>query len=267
VLCLSDLHIGELVDPATVNGRNKYNPDIAVVSLERFFQNSLRLLEAQRVTVDISQALLWLGGDLITGYLHEEQVESNPLSPTEEMLLAQPKLVAGIDFLLERGGIEKLTVVCNYGNHGRTTKKPRISTGAKNSFEWLMYHNLRRHYAKEERVDFVVASGSHVYVDVLGSMCRFTHGDSVRYSGGVGGLSIPLRKAIDSWDSFRKARYTFLGHWHQRVDYGFAVVNGSVIGYNAYALHIKARYEEPQQAFVLIDKDHGKTISAPVFVR
>ena len=48
VLLASDWHIDERVDPETVNGRNKYNPDIARERATRFFQNgasaSLRMM-------------------------------------------------------------------------------------------------------------------------------------------------------------------------------------------------------------------------------
>ena len=44
------------------------------------------------------------------------------------------------------------------------------------------------------------------------------------------------------------------------------VSNGSLIGYNEYALSIKAKYEPPQQAFFLIDAERGKRHSTPIWV-
>jgi hypothetical protein len=43
-------------------------------------------------------------------------------------------------------------------------------------------------------------------------------------------------------------------------------VNGSLIGYNAYALAIKASPEPPVQAFFLIDSRFGKTVVCPVIL-
>jgi hypothetical protein len=266
-VCLaSDWHVGELVDPASVNGRNTYNPEVAQVRAERFFQNSARLIELARDGVKIDDVILWLGGDLVTGYIHEELVESNTMSPTEEFLFCMDLLTAGIDFLLDRVKPKRLLVPCNYGNHGRLTHTRRISTGAKNSLEWLLYHALARHYKSTPAVEFLVSDGSHLYVDVYDFPIRWTHGDDVRYYGGVGGLSIPLRKATDAWDTYRDATYTVFGHYHQRCDFGFAIGNGSLIGYNAFALSVKARFEEPQQAFFLIDRERGKTLVAPIHV-
>jgi hypothetical protein len=45
------------------------------------------------------------------------------------------------------------------------------------------------------------------------------------------------------------------------------VSNGSLVGYNAYAVRIKAPYERPQQAFFLVNKRYNcKSISAPIFL-
>lgn len=205
---------------------------------------------------------------MVSGYIHEELVEANYLSPTEAIRLAQRMLVRGIDLLLSRGDLKRLVIPCCFGNHGRTTNKRRISTGAKNSFEWLMYHTLADHYRGESRVEFIIADGAHVYLDCYGVEVRFTHGDDLRYQGGIGGITIPLRKATDSWDQFKRAGLTVFGHWHVLDNYGaWAVGNGSLIGYNAYALSIKARFEPPQQAFFLIDSERKrKTGAFPIFV-
>lgn len=266
IFLASDWHVEETVDPRTVNGRNEYGPKIAEKRARVFFERQLKLVELCRAGWRIDEAVLWLGGDLITGYIHEELLEANAMSPTEAILFAEKLIVAGVDFLLAEGGFARLVVPCSFGNHGRTTQLRRIATGARNSFEWLMYHSLRKHYRNEPRVTFQIADGAHLYLPLYGGDVRFTHGDDVRYAGGVGGLSVPLRKAIDSWDQFRPARITCIGHWHQLTDYQFAVVNGSLIGFNAYALSIKARYEPPQQGFVLMDARHGKAMFSPVWV-
>jgi hypothetical protein len=43
-------------------------------------------------------------------------------------------------------------------------------------------------------------------------------------------------------------------------------MNGSLIGYNAYAKKIGASYDQPKQGFFLIDKHRGKSLVAPVWV-
>lgn len=270
VLLASDWHMGERVRPETVNGLNEYSPEIAEERARAFFRNAHRLIDIQRGGATITEALLWLGGDLMTGYIHEEFEEENFLSPIEEAELVFDTFVSGIDYLLASADIEKLLIPTSHGNHGRTGKKQRISSGARNSFEWGLYHRLRKHYAKEPRVGFQIADGYLNYVELKDGngesiWLRFHHGDGIRYYGGVGGLEIPLNKSIYAWNTLPRpgssvacpATCDFLGHWHQYIPGSRAVTNASLIGLNAYALWIKAKFEEPQQAFCMVDLSGG----------
>lgn len=266
VLMVSDDHVEEEVDPITINGRNRYNLQIAEQRFKRLGQGLLWQLEHHAGSYDIRQLLLWLGGDIITGYIHEELVEANNLSPTKALLFAKRQVVGLIESVLAHTKLEKVLVPCNYGNHGRTTAKPRIQTGADNSFEWLLYHMLADHFAKEPRVQFSIADGSHLYTSVWDWRVRTTHGDDLKFHGGVGGLVVPLRKAIGQWNRFKHADLTLMGHFHQFTDLSDAVVNGSLIGYNAFALRIRADYEPPQQGFFLIDRERGKREVSPIWV-
>lgn len=265
VLCCSDWHVGELVDPGQVAGLNEYNPAIAKKRLERLAVGTGWVLDALAGGWQIRDLVLWLGGDIITGYLHDDQRESNSMSPTEEMLFARERIIGIIRYLLDRS-IERIVVPCSFGNHGRTTHRPRCSTAAKNSYEWLLYQMLALEFAADPRVDFEVASGAHLYTEVYGRTIRWHHGDAVRYQGGVGGVTIPLNKAIARWDDARQADYTVIGHFHQLTDLGHAVVNGSAIGYGAYSLQIGASPETPAQAFFLIDERWGKRLLTPIYL-
>jgi hypothetical protein len=266
IALLSDLHVEEPVDPVAVAYRNEYNLEIAEKRLARFFQSIAWEVEHHRASgkIALRDLVLWFGGDMMSGYIHPELVESNLLSPTETMLWLIPRLVAGVRLLLDV--IERIEIPCSYGNHGRTTDKRRVSTGADNSYEFLMYSVLAERFADEPRVHFEITRSPHQYVQVYDWTLHFHHGDDVRYQGGVGGLGIPLLKAVPAWERVRRADIHNIGHHHQFRDYGRAVVNGSLIGYNAYAQSIRADYEPPQQAFYLMDKVRGKSHVTPLWV-
>jgi len=266
VMLWSDWHVEEQVDPITVNDRNEYNPKIAKRRSERIAEGCAWLIETLKAGWEIKRAVIWLGGDLITGYIHEELVESNAMSPTNAILLAQKLIEAALLYIAEECKLERIDVICNHGNHGRTTMKRRVQTSAANSYENLLYKVMASRFEDDPRFHFQIAEGSHSYAEVLGETIRFHHGDDIRYGGGIGGLTIPLRKAINGWTSHKPADITCIGHFHQFMDIGNAVVNGSLIGWNAYALSIKATYEPPRQAFFLMDADHGKRLVTPVYV-
>lgn len=262
VLMASDWHAEEVVTSASTNGLNEFNLSIAKERIRKFFSASVQLTEIQRTGVEIDHALLWLGGDLMSGFIHEELSETNELTPTETVIWLKDQVAEGINYL--RANFKHLTIVCNYGNHGRNTKKPRHATGYKNSYEWLLYRVLSDQIT--ENVTWQIADSYFTYVDLYGRMIRAHHGDGLKYQGGVGGLTIPVEKAIASWNKGRVADLDMFGHWHQQMQNPRWVSNGSLIGYNAYAISIKAGYEPPQQTFFLFDKKRGRTITAPIIL-
>lgn len=269
VAIASDWHIEEHVDPAKVSNHNAFNLEIAKSRIENFFQGVVWLTKLHSTgshTYKIDTLILAILGDVITGYIHEDLRRSNLLSPTQASLYARDRLVAGIDYLLKALPNLKLVVPCCPGNHGRTTDKPLVDQAIENSYEWLLYNILADNYRNNPRVEFILPTGAFVYQNVYGLTIRWHHGDYVQYQGGVGGVSIPLRKAIDSWNTEQYAELNVIGHWHQMLDGNDYHISGSLIGYNAYARRIKARWEPPRQSFFLIDKERGKRCVSPIYV-
>lgn len=265
ILC-SDLHYEETVDPNAIDGLNEYSPAIAEKRFGNFIANSMKLVDMARSTAKVDKLVLWLGGDFLTGYIHEELMETNAMSPVEASIKIYELLVGGIDFILEHGDFKQIVVPCNVGNHSRTTKEYRVSTAVQNNYEHLIFSFLETHYKDDDRITFNLTMGYFNYLDVYGYQLRFHHGNNVRYGGGIGGLTIPLNKAIAMWNQAKPAYLDIMGHWHQRMSSNNFVVNGSIIGYNAYALSIKASFERPQQTFFLMHQRWGKTVEAPIFV-
>lgn len=259
----SDWHVGEKVTKGQTNGINEYNPDIAKKRAEQFFVNGLRLTKMMGRDVAIKTVVLAALGDFMTGHLHDQNAETNYFAPVEEALYAQNLLASGIKYVMERSSYQ-LVVVCHSGNHARTTRFAEFGSENGHSYEYFMYCALRNLFKDEARVTFVISEGAHTYLDVYSRPIRFMHGHDVKYGGGVGGLTVPLNKAIAQWDRARPAFLTCLGHFHQRLDGGNFLANGSLIGYNAFALSIKASAEPPAQQMCLIDRDRGKTIVAPI---
>ena len=264
-LIASDWHFEEVVKPQSVSQLNEFNEEIANQRAKMFFQNGLILYNLMRKDIDINTIVLALLGDFISGNIHDDLMESNRLEPMEAILEVQRVIVSGIDFLLDNSN-SQLVIPCHSGNHPRITKKRRVSTEAGNSLEYFMYCNLADRYADNSRVTIIPSRGYHSYPDVYDMTIRFHHGHAIRYAGGVGGITIPVNKAIAQWNKARRADLDVFGHYHQHKDLGEWVCNGSLIGYNAFALSIKADYESPRQAFFLVDKMRGKTITAPILL-
>jgi hypothetical protein len=268
----SDWHSEENVLPSDVGGVNIFNLEECEKRAVKFFQGGQRLWEITNRDTRVATIVLALLGDFITNTLHEDAQETNNLLPADAVIFAQDLIVSGIKFLLKETDAEELTIVCHSGNHGRMTKKQRNGRAeAGNSLERYMYHNLKRYFEEEPRIKFQIAEGYHSYLNLFGTYpIRFHHGHSIRYHGGVGGITIPVNKKINEWNKapgHRNTRLDVFGHFHQYMDGGNFICNGSLVGYNAYAVSIGASPERPQQAFFLVNKRYNeKSISAPIFL-
>jgi|2_EtaG_2_1085320.scaffolds.fasta_scaffold06102_7 hypothetical protein len=261
----SDWHVEEKVDPATINYVNKFNLKIAEKRVRNLMNNSVKLIEIANREIKVKHLVLSLLGDFINNHIHEEMVEDNYLPPIEACIFATNLISSSIRHLLDKTDLT-LTVVCSSGNHARITPKKRAATESGHSLEYFMYHIVADIFKDEKRVNFVIEKGMHTYLNVYNQVIRFSHGDGFRYAGGVSGIYVPANKAIAQWNKVKKANLDVIGHWHQQRDAGNFLCNGSLVGYNAYALSIKADYEEPKQCFFMIDSKGRKINVTPIFL-
>lgn len=263
----SDWHIEHEVRPEQVAYRNKYNLEISKQRMERFFEATGWAIKNQRQVFKVRDLILWLGGDIIQNYLHEDDNESNLLSPTEALLYAQAEITAGIEFLLQDPELEQIIIPCNDGNHGRNTKKMRSSTRIENSLEVFLYAQLAMHFKKEKRIKFKLPTSQFTFLeDVYGRSIRFLHGDVFKYGGGVGGITVPMHRAHARWQTVQSADLTCLGHFHQRICLPNIMVNGSLIGYDPYAMGGGFPFEHPVQSLRMLDSKRFCSTDIPLWV-
>lgn len=271
VFVWSDWHSEECVLPEQVSGQNEFNLEVFKARFWNLLRGNMCWFEINAAATSIKTIVLALLGDFITGSIHEDLAEGNLLAPAEAIHAAFSYIVTGIQYILDHTAKDvKLIVPCHSGNHGRMTKDQRIATEAGNSLEYFMYLMLRDHFQTNKRIEFIVQNGYHSYVRFFeGSFVnRFHHGHQINFQGGVGGITIPVNKAIAQWNKAKVADLDTFGHFHTRFDGGNFIANGSLIGYNAYAVSIKASYEEPMQQMYLINREYAaKTAVMPVFVK
>ncbi len=262
VVCASDWHVEEEVKKTKVSWLNEYNLDIATDRANHFFRKAVSLTRKEQQDVVIKEMVLFLGGDLISGNINEDVSENCLLRPIDAALFAQELLVSGINYLINNSEL-RVTVICSCGNHSRITGKTRVANEQGNSLEYFMYHTLRSRL-QSERVRFIIGDGYHTYFQIYDKTFRFHHGHNLRYQGGVGGITIPVNKAIAQWNKAKRVDYDVFGHWHVYMPLANFISNGSMIGYNPYAVSIKADFERPQQAMFLVDKARGVTYHFPI---
>jgi hypothetical protein len=265
IIVATDWHCEETVDPRTVNGHNEFNLKIAEKRIQQLWDKAILLTEGERKLARIDHCLLAGLGDFIGGHIHDELMESNSLSPCEAVLWAQEKLFDGLRYLKKFGGFKTIDVRFCSGNHGRDTKKQRIATREKHSYEWIAYQNIAKHIDLPG-VKVTVADGILMYVEVMGWLLRLTHGDTIKYGGGVGGLTVPALKKVMRWNETRQAYLTLFGHFHQLLIGNGFIACPTLKGYDPFSVSIGAPKEPPSQLFGVIDRKRGLTVAKRIFV-
>ena len=267
---LGDWHLEETVTLESVNGVNKFDKGVRRKRLDSLWPSIASLVEMCRSRSRIDTLVIYLGGDFITGWLHDELVATNQSGPHAASFDAFNELANGLRFLGEELKPKKILLPCAIGNHGRITKKKWSKDTVESSFDWLIYRFLAQWFeqmpVKGVDMQFQLPVGAMCYLDLYGKRVRLTHGDDIQYYGGTGGVTIPARKAIDGWNSTNRADYTVMGHFHNDqsdVDYR---ISGALIGYSEFALKCKARFSLPSQAFELHHPRYGVTARFPIIL-
>lgn len=266
-LFLSDLHWGEVVDPKQIGGVNEYNLAIAHERMRRCVEKTISLLTHNLLPAKYPGIVLALGGDMISGDIHDELSATNEREMMPVVVDLWGALAWAIETLANEFG--NVFVPCVTGNHGRTTHKIRAKGRNFTSLDWLLYQFLAKRFEGDKRVQFLIPDGPDAYYRVFDHRYLLTHGDQFRGGDGMIGALGPIIRG-DHKKRSRNAQIDMeydtmlLGHWHQLIQLRRLIVNGSLKGYDEYANQNNFGFEPPQQALWLTHPDHGITFSLPV---
>jgi predicted MPP superfamily phosphohydrolase len=136
VVMLSDTHFDEVVNPEEMEGLNAYNREIAMMRLEKWTQNVIKMARHYLSGVNYDGVVLILGGDIFSGDIHEELALTNEDTMIGSLLFWAEQVSAAVELLATE--FKKCHVVSVVGNHGRTTRKPRMKQRVKTNFDWLL---------------------------------------------------------------------------------------------------------------------------------
>jgi len=268
---LSDFHWGEVVDPAQVNGINEFNLTIAQRRLRSVIEKAVYLYDEHTSHKDAPGIVVFLGGDMISGDIHDELTETNELPTMPVLLDLFGCLIWALGSLAARFG--NVFVAGVAGNHGRNTMKTRNKNRAYSNFDWLLYNLLEKHFESDDRVTFYIPDGADAYITVNGHRFLLTHGDNLGARGGdgiIGALGPILRgdfKVRNSQSQIGQPYDTMvIGHYHQYLPLPRVIVNGSLKGYDEYAmLQLRAAPETGQQALWWVAQGYGIVRHTPLF--
>jgi hypothetical protein len=268
VAFLSDAHFGEVVDADEMNGYNAYNLDIAERRLQRFFDRTILVARHYLSGVHYDGIVLAIGGDTVSGDIHDELTQTNELSTLETVEWSVPRLRAGVAKFAEEFG--RIHIVAVPGNHGRREKQKVHKRRSASNADMHIARLLAQSF-DDPTITFTVPRAIDVEFDVYSHRFSMEHGDQAKGGDGqVGALGpvkrLTLRKTQQTAEEGRPFDYLLVGHFHQYVpaaSQGF-VMNGSLKGYDEYARAWHYKPEPAQQALMVVVPEHGITMQTPV---
>jgi hypothetical protein len=271
----SDFHWGEKVDPTQVGGVNKFNRSVARGRLQHLVNSTVDLTLHHMVRPNYPGIVVCLGGDMITGTIHEDLARTNDGPVQLSLLEIQEQLTTALRIMADKFG--KVFVPCVVGNHGRETIKPRTNDIVYTSYEWNLYCQLELAFRDDPRVQFFIPNETDAYFTVLGHRFLLTHGDRIGAKGGdgiIGAIGPIARGATKVGRAEAQIGRDFdtliIGHYHTYIPRGDAMpvlANGSLIGYNTYArLMLRVPFSRPTQALAFINKKYGFTAQWAIYL-
>lgn len=265
VLPISDIHMGEVIDLAAMDGRNAYSLDIAAARLRRYFETVVKLGTQHWSGPPPSVIYAVLLGDLVSGEIHEELAKTNDAQAIPAVRRVAECLISGFDLLLKSFACP-IRVVALPGNHGRTTKKPESKGFAVNSFDTLAAWQIEAWYTArgEKRISFSAPPSGDALLNINGWNLLFTHGDRIGSRGGQGFVGVSataargMKKLIQDYAAGNQiVDKVVIGHFHTPLQLEEGFVNGSFSGSSEYARAGRMRPHPASQWMLTVHPRHG----------
>jgi hypothetical protein len=261
----SDWHVEEHIKPEEVKFKNEFNLEICRNRAEKLAQKTLQMVNIDKASTKINKLVVYLGGDFISGYIHDDLQTTNLLTPAEATIYAKELLYNNILFLHDSCKLDEIEVICLCGNHSRYTKgKIQYKLQPQKTFEWILYHDLADMFKSKKRIKFTISHGiSHTNYE-FNFAINSLHGTDFIYNKGIGGPAVSINRTIaQNRDDY--FLWVF-GHLHGYEPSLNWIKNGSLCGFNQMAIAKGFPYQRPTQAYWLVHNQEGRICDRPIYV-
>jgi hypothetical protein len=253
VLALSDLHFGSKLDAREFGDDYKYDFPEEARSLASVI---LRTCEFKRDHRDETELVIWLGGDLIRGKLHDKQLGRMLAEQSADAmwLLSQAIRVAA-------GNFKKVRVFCSSGNHDRDQDRHQgyAQEEKVDSRGTVIYYGIKLAVAHLPNVTVTIPRTPYAEIDVLGHRIYATHGDT-NFRVGNPAKVIDIKSMDQQAQSINLKEYTdgrapykvfMTGHVHQGLHIPLPtadlVINPTLLPTEGFAKSIGYLQQRPGQ--------------------
>lgn len=240
-----------------------YNSKIMRKRVMQFAERAVRITEIQRADHPVKECTIMFGGDMVEGLFNfPNQAFEIDATLFEQYVTVSRLCVDVVRYAL--ANYEKVTVVAEWGNHGRIGSK-RDNVPRSDNFDRMCYELARQLLENEKRLTWQECPDDIQRVQIGNYRALLIHGDEVGRNGFASPAAIVQhanrwRSGAYDWDF----RDVYIGHYHTHAEWPMANGQGSVYqtgsteSDNRYAGVMLAASATPSQRLHFIDPIKGR---------
>jgi hypothetical protein len=232
-----------------------------------FTHKAVAVTEIQRADHPVKEVVIAFGGDMVEGLFNfPSQPFEIDSTLFEQYVNVSRLLVDVVRFAL--ANYEKVTVVAEWGNHGRIGSK-RDAVPRSDNFDRMCYELARQLLAGEKRLTWEASPEDVQRIEIGNYRALLIHGDEV----GRNGFASPgaIVQHMNRWRSGSypwEFRDVYIGHYHTHAEWAMAnglgavYQTGSTESDNRYAGVLLAASATPSQRLHFIDPVKGRVTAS-----
>jgi hypothetical protein len=240
-----------------------YNSEIMRKRVLEFCKKAVRITEIQRADHPVKEVTICFGGDMVEGLFNfPTQAFEVDATLFEQYVNVSRLCVDVVRYALSN--YEKVTVIAEWGNHGRIGSK-RDNVPRSDNFDRMCYELARQLLQGEKRLTWQDCPEDIQRVEIGNYRALLIHGDEVGRNGFASPGAIvqhanKWRSGSYPWDF----RDVYIGHYHTHSEWAMANGQGSVYqtgsteSDNRYAGVMLAASATPSQRLHFIDPVKGR---------
>ena len=241
-------------------GKKTVSFDIQTLTkrIDQMTTKVLELTEIQRAAHPVRDCVVMLGGDMVEGIGifpgQAFEVEAHLFKQLFEVVKIIESTVRTL-----AGSFETVTVVCEFGNHGRLGRKGDMPSG--DNIDRMAYQIASNNCKEVKNVKWQMSEDWYQIFAIGNYKVLLVHGDEIGAFGSI------LRK-VSAWstgvvESFHDC---YMGHFHTptaltMANGGRVFVTGSPESHNEYARTFIAAVGKPSQRLHFVDPIKGRVTS------
>lgn len=259
----SEVALWHMTDWQGAKVTTTYNSQIMRKRVMEFAAKAVRITDIQRADHPVKDCYILFGGDMIEGLFNfPSQAHEIDATIFEQYVTVSRLCVDVVRYALSH--YEKVTVVAEWGNHGRIGSK-RDGIPRSDNFDRMCYELARQLLADEKRLTWQDSPEDIQRVEIGNYRALLIHGDEVGRNGFASSTQIVnhanrWRSGAYGWDF----RDVYVGHYHTHNEWAMANGQGSVYqtgsteSDNRYAGVHMAASATPSQRLHFVDPYKGR---------